>query len=928
MSITTIDKLKSYFKKGAKPTQQQFYALLDSYIHKNEDTSYILKGLEGATFMGVATPDSVPPVPTQKVFYIANEVGAYPNYGGLSVADGEIAFFTYNGSWSKVALEDVAKKSEVEDIKSNVNTNVISDNADFNEIVREMVLPKSIDISTISFIRVYNGFNNLYGIKIYSNTTVIVDITTQDANAIILSNQSKYYAVIGKYPSAEYRDYYVSIKDSVYNIDTMPILSRIIRNGQILPYKLEIGSTYGYIDIDTENNVAKVSHPITLFSENTKYVIPSGDYPINISLFSCALVYNSATNSAYIASLENISPTAHVIMVICTSENGIRQVVCSSVPYRINGKSVETKLNTLEDTVTSLVATDDVLKKTLKIFEITPTNAFIKTDNTWTSENQGVFLECVDVNEIKIDVTDTRCVYAFLKTNDLSAPDYATGSARIVITDTIRRLSVPTDAKYLWLSYEVNGVSWFPNEIWVDGQNVSDTFIDVINKKLWDNKFFCSMNISPNLSKKNNSRPLIYEADTKSNGNYIVNAVAYPNGVIIAARAGKGIVRINTDGSEDLLLNISASDWRCLWMDGNMNVFASPHGSAGIELSMESRGLYKLSYGSDVFVKVIALYNLSSSIVTEREENDDTIWTMCEDNDGNLYAGVYSHTKHRNPAIYKSIDGGDTWNYHYNFITSGLATQGYHVHSIIYNVYDNALYAIIGEINTVYKSVDGASTWVDIDARCQYDKGSSMIATPTGILIGSDGAYNCAVAKYYPNGEVKTTGVASANTIFAFRKSDITGRIYAFCKIDSSVTSLEYFPPTNSIEDLDIIENWKATTNRAAKWQQYYTLTSPLYPDDAVKPNHFIIMASDDDGETWYVVYREYAGSLGASGFWTTGSFRNGECLTGRIVYNNGLTIAKPLVVSDGSHCYNDLGLTIAGDIYRKIQISDIVEAL
>jgi hypothetical protein len=110
MSITSIDKLKSYFKTGAKPTQEQFHALLDSYIHKSEDTSYILQGLAGATFMGVATPDSVPPVPTQKVFYIANEVGAYPNYGGLSVADGEIAFFTYNGSWRKITLSVLAQE--------------------------------------------------------------------------------------------------------------------------------------------------------------------------------------------------------------------------------------------------------------------------------------------------------------------------------------------------------------------------------------------------------------------------------------------------------------------------------------------------------------------------------------------------------------------------------------------------------------------------------------------------------------------------------------------------------------------------------------------------------------------------------------------------------------------------------------------------
>jgi hypothetical protein len=134
MSITSIDKLKSYFKTGAKPTQEQFHALLDSYIHKSEDTSYILQGLAGATFMGVATPDSVPPVPTQKVFYIANEVGSYPNYGGLAVSDSEIAFFTYNGSWGKVALEDVARKSEVKAKFTELSSQVIFDVSEYNKV--------------------------------------------------------------------------------------------------------------------------------------------------------------------------------------------------------------------------------------------------------------------------------------------------------------------------------------------------------------------------------------------------------------------------------------------------------------------------------------------------------------------------------------------------------------------------------------------------------------------------------------------------------------------------------------------------------------------------------------------------------------------------------------------------------------------------
>jgi hypothetical protein len=45
------------------------------------------------------------------VFYVANTVGTYPNYGGLSVADGEIAFFTYNGSWGKITISELTQET-------------------------------------------------------------------------------------------------------------------------------------------------------------------------------------------------------------------------------------------------------------------------------------------------------------------------------------------------------------------------------------------------------------------------------------------------------------------------------------------------------------------------------------------------------------------------------------------------------------------------------------------------------------------------------------------------------------------------------------------------------------------------------------------------------------------------------------------------
>jgi hypothetical protein len=85
-------------------------------------------------FRGVATPDGEPITDDTNVFYVANTVGTYPNYGGLAVADGEIAFFTYNGSWSKVALGDVASKSEVKAKFTELSSQVIFDVSEYNKV--------------------------------------------------------------------------------------------------------------------------------------------------------------------------------------------------------------------------------------------------------------------------------------------------------------------------------------------------------------------------------------------------------------------------------------------------------------------------------------------------------------------------------------------------------------------------------------------------------------------------------------------------------------------------------------------------------------------------------------------------------------------------------------------------------------------------
>lgn len=55
----------------------------------------------GFQYGGVATPALNPGTLDINVFYLASTAGTYTNFGGLVLADGEIAILKYNGAWSK-----------------------------------------------------------------------------------------------------------------------------------------------------------------------------------------------------------------------------------------------------------------------------------------------------------------------------------------------------------------------------------------------------------------------------------------------------------------------------------------------------------------------------------------------------------------------------------------------------------------------------------------------------------------------------------------------------------------------------------------------------------------------------------------------------------------------------------------------------------
>ena len=536
----------------------------------------------------------------------------------------------------------------------------------------------------------------------------------------------------------------------------------------------------------------------------------------------------------------------------------------------------------------------------------------------------------------------------------------------------------------------------------------------------------------PNLEKKRINAICTYSGDTKKTSNHIANAVAYPNGEIIAARAGSGeVVRIANDGTETVLLTIpNAQDWRCVYMDSNLNVYVSPHSSTfWPAISNLDRGLYRMPYGGSKFTKVINLCN-STTAVTEwapnkaytvgqnvfldnqsdvyicriahtsgstfdnsdskwilapdwaantgyevgkirkynncyfyctvahtsesrfdiskwqpansMMDNDDTIWTMCEDEKGYLYAGVYSHSYRANPSIYRSSDGGITWFYQHNFITNGTLTEeryGFnqvrHVHCINFNEYDHCLYACVGETNTLVKSSNHGVTWEDMEIPMMYGQPTYVLGVKDGLLIGSDGHYSMGVSKLLTDGKtLKQCGRTAPGFIFNIRRSDVTGWIYAFSRIDNFVAEPARCPTVDCINDAEALENWK--TNVADPyylklWTEYNQWASKYYPEDAIRPQNSVIMVSRDEGDTWEVFKTVKVSSNKASicGYITVGYFRDGECLVGLLKpiegTESGKEFVEPLIISEGKKKRTSNGYDLDGEIFIKTNASTVI---
>lgn len=142
----------------------------------------------GYLYAGVATPSTNPSTPDQKEFYIATTPGTYTNFGGLTIAEGEVVFLRYDSSWHK-DVTGFATKAETDRLSLYVNrfgdvvdfsqyglTNYVINNATGNWQLSSSGSPRSCYIIPVS---------NKKGVRLFVKTH-----TTNNSRIAFLTSDS------------------------------------------------------------------------------------------------------------------------------------------------------------------------------------------------------------------------------------------------------------------------------------------------------------------------------------------------------------------------------------------------------------------------------------------------------------------------------------------------------------------------------------------------------------------------------------------------------------------------------------------------------------------------------------------------------------------------------------------------------------------
>lgn len=329
-------------------------------------------------FAGIATPSTNPGTPDQNVFYFASTAGTYANFGGLVLADGEIAILKYNGAWSKnstgaASLENVNQLAQYllnNSFIGNGNTYVQKNIQGLVPGRKYLFVLKSNEWDMSGVTTTERVYKFILGNRYNEQTTTIFasvligsGSTVNQTYIIEIPSESDYVFVGGRATQG------VEVFFNIYDITNIVALQgeidenkqSIISLEQSFSEKDEIIFKYPYLPGNTTSRIFRAVN----FIAGRKYhykIEPNGFVPVSTLVYAISLRTCETASSATV--LENI-------VIITVSEYNGQVIEGDFIPtqdapyiYIYTGESAE-KGSGIIYTITEVVNEDKELQNSL-----------------------------------------------------------------------------------------------------------------------------------------------------------------------------------------------------------------------------------------------------------------------------------------------------------------------------------------------------------------------------------------------------------------------------------------------------------------------------------------------------------------------------------------------------------------------------------
>lgn len=785
----------------------------ESLFKVMEQTEQFIVATGAGLYPGKISPNSPRPAGFNSGVFLATEQGTYTNFGNVVLPANSFGFILWNGSAFTISTVPIPLPDVSGDVSLNQTTKAVNGDKVFKHTIQKAFTTFDPDILTL--LGGYNQYAIVHHLgKMYisnKNGNFSTPGTNTDWNEIKFSaevdqvfDENSENAISNKKVSIikNALDYFIeeaNVADLPLNfvqgiIDSAGNLNLSTTSTKI--FTIDVRSEWQYLKISAKHwqstsQSAVDQYPTILAqkSDNTfgilevsKLVSNSSSVP---STFELRIDNPQNYKKIFINALNAYANNDHCA-VIYSDGNGFNSVK----------KYIDNALDTDKLSIVKQEAVDTNEVEFFDISKIKPNYSMSGVTGAEASVTGANISNWIDVRKgDTIRINSDRVVVGY-KSNGNPAVSNVQKIYSAINTEPVQmeRVIVITDdnikaIRFVYMSTFTNIYAKKTSQV-----NSGNYYIDARDVRYGDKSITDYLN-----SSKQAIKPYIYPLRKK-----IINASIRENDIISAI--GNNIVKYGLNEVETIVHTVtSVSDWRCVWTAKNGITYFSPMNSYSNGTDVSNYGLYRYDDNNDNNVtKVIQLTNRQS------------IWGIDEDNQGNLYAGVYDLGGASNPSLFKSTDGGITW----NVVKSWSSLK--HIHDVMIDKKTNHLYVFLGDTYSAiqnFKSTDGGITWQDI---CPMDKiqMTDSVASENYRFFGTD---HSPYGRIYRTADDLTMSICLDigyySNIFFLRVSDLTGWIYAGFKSDPSATGSGL-----------LCSVW-VSKNEGDTWEEVKRLTAPIAGD-------------------------------------------------------------------------------------------------